>query len=419
MFTNNTQRPSEVRRQLQQAHMPVDEAPDDDGNVRQSYNFAPGYHGLVYRAEQERSAGDNKEGDVDIKEESKEQGKKEVATGNTKYKLQAMQWGMRCYLPLKTWLTALAGLVPFWTKRNPDYTTKLKTINCRDDSLFQDRGMWTTMKKQKRCIIVAQGFFEWLSKNNGKDKLPHFTKRKDGQLMCFAGLWDCVQFEDSGDKLFTYSIITTESNKQLSFLHDRMPVILENGSDAIRTWLDPTQTEWTKALQSLLQPFKGQLECYQVSKDVGKVGNNSPSFLVPIDSTDNKNNIANFFASPKKAVKKEPDHGASIDKKVDMKVEHDQHDKGIKRERSDDEGQQSTTDGPPSPKRSKPVASMSPTKKAAQRPVTKQQGTKSATEQWQSGEESVQGRGVEKDHVLLQQRVSTHGSAQDGFAPLT
>jgi putative SOS response-associated peptidase YedK len=71
----------------------------------------------------------------------------------------------------------------------------MKTINCRDDSLIEDRGMWTSMKKKKRCTIVAQGFYEWLKKNNGKEKIPHFTKRKDGQLMCFAGLWDCVQYE--------------------------------------------------------------------------------------------------------------------------------------------------------------------------------------------------------------------------------
>lgn len=71
----------------------------------------------------------------------------------------------------------------------------MKTINCRDDSLVEDRGMWTTMKKKKRCIVVAQGFYEWLKKNGSKEKIPHFTKRKDGQLMCFAGLWDCVQFE--------------------------------------------------------------------------------------------------------------------------------------------------------------------------------------------------------------------------------
>lgn len=203
-----------------------------------------------------------------------------------------------------------AGLVPFWTKRNPDYGSMLKTINCRDDSLYDDRGMWTSMKKKKRCIVVAQGFYEWLKKNNGKDKIPHFTKRKDGQLMCFAGLYDCVQFDGTSDSrrqglgrawlvllrssagnpyqclptivccaatapatmtgvilrmnlaqedlsgstsdvprsgrlentalaftdisldsepmLFTYTIITTDSNKQLKFLHDRYvdPTIL-------------------------------------------------------------------------------------------------------------------------------------------------------------------------------------------------
>lgn len=89
----------------------------------------------------------------------------------------------------------LAGLVPFWTKRNPDYSSVMKTINARDDSLKENRGMWNTMKKTKRCIVVAQGFYEWLKKNGGKEKIPHFVKRRDGQLMCFAGLWDCVQYE--------------------------------------------------------------------------------------------------------------------------------------------------------------------------------------------------------------------------------
>lgn len=89
----------------------------------------------------------------------------------------------------------MVGLVPFWTKRNPDYGTVMKTINARDDSLIENRGMWNTMKRSKRCIVVAQGFYEWLKKNGGKEKIPHYTKRKDGQLMCFAGLWDCVQYE--------------------------------------------------------------------------------------------------------------------------------------------------------------------------------------------------------------------------------
>ncbi|KAJ4983908.1 hypothetical protein SVAN01_10594 [Stagonosporopsis vannaccii] len=302
-------RPSEVRHQLEHSQMPVEDAPNDD-DVRQSYNFAPGYHGLVYRAERRDHSVQ--------KEKGKEGGEplQERDAGATKYKLQSMQW----------------GLVPFWTKRNPDYASKLKTINCRDDSLFEDRGMWTTMKKQKRCIVVAQGFYEWLKKNNGKEKIPHFTKRKDGQLMCFAGLWDRVQFEDNNEPLYTYTIITTDSNKQLNFLHDRMPVILDNGSDDIRAWLDPSRTEWSQDLQSLLKPYNGDLECYAVSKDVGKVGNNSPSFLIPIDSAENKSNIANFFGNQRKLAKKsdtagidKTEHGLEESTAQDgsVKIEHD------------------------------------------------------------------------------------------------
>lgn len=268
--------------------MPVAEAPDDD-DVRQTYNFAPGNHGLVYRADvPDFGAGDVSHDHAhDANEGTNDQGSAPSNVEDskeTRYKLQSMKW----------------GLVPFWTKRNPDYGSVMKTINARDDSLAAKGGMWNTMKQKKRCIVVAQGFYEWLKKNGGKEKIPHFTKRKDEQLMCFAGLWDCVQYEGSDEKHYTYTIITTDSNKQLSFLHDRMPVILENGSDQIRTWLDPGRSEWSKDLQSLLKPFEGELECYPVSKEVGKVGNNSPSFIVPVASANNPNNIANFFSTAKK-----------------------------------------------------------------------------------------------------------------------
>ena len=271
--------------------MPVADAPDDD-EVRQTYNFAPGNHGLVYRADvPDYGAGGRL---FDNERSPEHQNTSEGTTSNvleepkeTIYKLQSMKW----------------GLVPSWTKRNPDYGSVLKTINARDDSLASKGGMWNTMKQRKRCIVVAQGFYEWLKKNGGKEKIPYYVKRKDEQLMCFAGLWDCVQYEGSDEKHYTYTIITTYSNKQLSFLHDRMPVILENGSDQIRTWLDPSRSEWSKELQSLLKPFEGELECYAVSKDVGKVGNNSPAFIVPVASTENKHNIANFFSNAKKSAK--------------------------------------------------------------------------------------------------------------------
>ncbi|KAF3910585.1 hypothetical protein ABW21_db0202968 [Orbilia brochopaga] len=192
----------------------------------------------------------------------------------------------------------------------------LKTINCRDDSLYDNKGMWNSMKNKKRCIVIAQGFFEWLKK--GKDRVPHFTKRSDGQLLYLAGLWDCVRYEDSEEDLYTYTIITTSSSKQLNFLHDRMPVIFEPNSPEIRQWLDPHR-RWDEGLQRLLQPFEGPgLECYPVRKEVGKVGNNSPSFIIPLDSEDNKSNIKNFFSKGGKPLQpfKEPEKPWTNPKKL-------------------------------------------------------------------------------------------------------
>jgi putative SOS response-associated peptidase YedK len=175
--------------------MPVDDAPDDDDEhaPRQSYNFAPGYYGIIYRADTpDRGAGsqEHRDGDGQVEEEQVT----EATNGEVQYKLQSMKW----------------GLIPFWTKRNPDYGSMMKTINCRDDSLIDNKGMWTTMKQKKRCIVILQGFYEWLKK--GKDKMPHYIKRKDGKLMCVAGLWDCVQYE--GLLVFDPRVLAVANHRQ-------------------------------------------------------------------------------------------------------------------------------------------------------------------------------------------------------------
>jgi len=180
LSANIMQRPSQVRRFLEDENLPVFDAPEDDADdaPRQSYNFAPGYHGIVYRANvPDTGAGTQSRSET---EGSNEDGTAGTTTSDEQphYKLQSMKW----------------GLIPFWTKRNPDYGSMMKTINCRDDSLIDNKGMWTSMKHKKRCVVVAQGFYEWLKKGP-KEKVPHYTKRKDGGLMCFAGLWDCVQYE--------------------------------------------------------------------------------------------------------------------------------------------------------------------------------------------------------------------------------
>lgn len=296
---------------MQREHMDVDEWPDDD-QVRQTYNFAPGTTGLVYRAvgperESGRGHDDNASGPAETAgtssppEASTAAATTITTTPTTKHKLQPMRW----------------GLIPHWTKRAPDYASQMRTINARDDSLAQSGGLWNTMKQRKRCIVVCEGFYEWLKKNGGRDKQPHFVKRKDGQLMCFAGLWDRVRYEGATEDLYTYTVITTDSNKQLKFLHDRMPVILDNGSDDLATWLDPARSTWSKELQSLLKPYDGELECYPVDRGVGKVGNNSPTFVVPLDSKENKMNIANFFGK-----RESPDAKKNV--KVEEEIKEEQ-----------------------------------------------------------------------------------------------
>jgi putative SOS response-associated peptidase YedK len=166
--------------------MQVDEVPDDD-EVRETYNFAPGSFGAVYRADipekhtsATEEAGEEQHSEHNEAHKSDKTVDQAMDKSKPKYKIQSMKW----------------GLVPFWTKRQPDYGSMMRTINCRDDSLIEDRGMWTTMKRRKRCIVVCQGFYEWLKKGpGGKEKIPHFVRRKDGDLMCFAGLWDCVSYE--------------------------------------------------------------------------------------------------------------------------------------------------------------------------------------------------------------------------------
>ncbi|KAL2862649.1 SOS response-associated peptidase [Aspergillus lucknowensis] len=354
-------RMSFIRRRLQDQGMPVDEAPDDD-DIRETYNFAPGSIGAVYRADFPEPQPYH--GPTDTTTESTE-AEGTAEPGSPRYKLQGMKW----------------GLVPFWTKRQPEYGSLMRTINCRDDSLIEDRGMWTSMKRKKRCVVACQGYYEWLKRGpGGKERIPHYTRRKDGDLMYFAGLWDCVTYQGSEEKLYTYTVITTSAKPSLSWLHDRMPVILEPKSEAWNLWLDPKRTSWSKELQAALKPYEGDLDCYQVPKEVGKVGNNSPDFIVPIDSKENKGNIANFFANTKK--KPEPGANSGLVKGTGEGFANDVHGssrpaQGVKREHPDNP--EGVTDE--DTKRQKPHTSpkTSPKRPSPQKPASKQKKMRSAT----------------------------------------
>ncbi|KAH9812467.1 hypothetical protein DFH28DRAFT_401434 [Melampsora americana] len=188
------------------------------------------------------------------------------------------------------------GLVPHWAEAPPTGGNLMNTINARDDKVLESNGLWSSVKSKKRCIVVCEGFYEWLSK--GKEKTPYFTKRKDGRLMCLAGLWDSVHYKGVKEPLRTFTIITTNSNSYLSFLHNRMPVILP-GAKEMSQWLDTSDQTWSSALADLLKPFEelDGLVSYAVPKEVGKVGKQSADFIKPV--SERKGNIASFFDKPK------------------------------------------------------------------------------------------------------------------------
>ncbi|GAA5845352.1 hypothetical protein JCM9279_004854 [Rhodotorula babjevae] len=179
------------------------------------------------------------------------------------------------------------GLVPHWYATPPD--AGLSTINAQCESVFEATPAWRGPRDTKRCVVVAQGFYEWLTK--GKDKVPHFVKRKDGKLMAFAGLWDHCDYKGAYDPVTSYTILTVPVNKQLRFLHSRMPAILSSGAE-IALWL--SDSRWNDKLKQLVRPFEGDLECYAVDKGVGKAGNESEDFVKPV--AQKKGSLDSFFA---------------------------------------------------------------------------------------------------------------------------
>ncbi|KAH9837929.1 uncharacterized protein C8Q71DRAFT_755265 [Rhodofomes roseus] len=197
------------------------------------------------------------------------------------------------------------GLVPHWSKHE-DKT--LSTTNARRENLVEGGGMWQSIKGKRRCAVVCEGYYEWLKK--GKERLPHFTKRKDGKLMLLAGLYDRALFEGETEPLWTFTIVTTDANKEFQWLHDRQPVILSS-MEALTKWLDTSPQKWTPDLTKLVQPYhdpETPLACYQVPKEVGKVGTESLTFIQPV--AERKDGIQAMFAKQTASTSSQPSNGS-------------------------------------------------------------------------------------------------------------
>jgi putative SOS response-associated peptidase YedK len=171
------------------------------------------------------------------------------------------------------WLDVLRwGLVPWWSN---DTRGAARMINARAETLSSKPAYREAFEK-RRCIVPADGFYEWRVLEDGKSKQPYFIHRIDGDPMAFAGLGAIWRTPDDG-RLRTCAIVTTKANDTVASLHDRMPVILP--PSAWDAWLDPGNWD-TTTLARLLVPAPAELmTAYPVSDRVNSVRNNGPELI--------------------------------------------------------------------------------------------------------------------------------------------
>ena len=170
------------------------------------------------------------------------------------------------------------GLIPHWAKEvNSRYTM----INARSETVAEKPSYSVPFEKQ-RCLILADGFFEW--KKNGSQKTPMYIRLKSGQPFGLAGLWDTWTPKDGSSPIRSCTILTTTPNELLEPIHNRMPVILP--PEVADTWLTINGTDKNE-LRSLLHPFPAsEMEAFPVSRFVNSPANDSHQCIEPaIDET--------------------------------------------------------------------------------------------------------------------------------------
>jgi putative SOS response-associated peptidase YedK len=166
----------------------------------------------------------------------------------------------------------LWGLVPSWAD---DPSIGNKMINARAETVAE-KPAFRHAFKSKRCLVVADGFYEW--RKFDRNKQPYFIRMKDERPFAFAGLWEYWE-RDTG-ALQSCTIITTEPNDLVAPIHDRMPVILPESDYDL--WLDPEVGD-PKRLKPLLAPYpEHEMEAYPVSTMVNSPANDEEGCVEPI-----------------------------------------------------------------------------------------------------------------------------------------
>jgi putative SOS response-associated peptidase YedK len=165
------------------------------------------------------------------------------------------------------------GLIPGWVKDPRGFAL---LINARADSVI-DKPAFRNAMRRRRCLIPADGFYEW--KEEGQRKSPHVVRPKDGGPIAFAGLWECWM-GPNGEEMETAAIITTDASPSLHHIHHRMPVIVP--PEAFDFWLDCTNVDALSAAAVLTPAPDGLMEAYEISNAVNRVANDTPDLLEPL-----------------------------------------------------------------------------------------------------------------------------------------
>lgn len=168
------------------------------------------------------------------------------------------------------------GLVPHWVK-----DAKTGPINARAETL-DEKPSFRDAFARRRCLIPADGFYEWRTDPATEVKTPYFIRRRDGRPMAFAGLWEAWRPSDDpgAAPLYTCAIVTTAADGFLEDLHPRMPVVLD--ADERSEWLDEDTSD-TGRLRHLLAPHGADaLEAHPVAPIVNDVRNEGPELISPL-----------------------------------------------------------------------------------------------------------------------------------------
>lgn len=198
--------------------------------------------------------------DVYVVRQKRERDAEGAPTGGSHRELRAVRW----------------GLVPSWAK---DPSVGNRMLNARVESL-SDKPAFKRAAAARRCLVPADGWYEWAKRLDAPTKQPYFITPRDGSVLALAGLWEV--WGRGEDRLYTCTIVTAPAVGPLTEIHERMPLVLPR--DRWAAWLDPAREDVTALADPTPPELVEALELRPVSTAVNSVANNGAQLVARADS---------------------------------------------------------------------------------------------------------------------------------------